>query len=198
MCFTMHPSSKAGWVVSWAVGVIACTGSSGPASAAAQDAAVPGRTEAPPEFVEKVCRAVACGSSVSFETKFDESVKTLKSSTLTICFNDSCLAMPLKGMSTSLTPDGGITSGFLWSTPQADPAPGQPALTVVIDPHPEGGMLLRTSYLHGTDSGLKDGDVYSFTIETPRGRKLLDVRRTVTYQASNPSGCRTCFNATLN
>ncbi|MFP2906458.1 hypothetical protein ACLESD_15620 [Pyxidicoccus sp. 3LFB2] len=165
----MHPFSKAGFVIPWAVSVMACTGSRGPV--------------APHEPVAQACTLIGCDSRVTLETKVDASLDTLKSSTLTGCLNDACLSIPLGG-----------------SPPEEARVPEQPVLTAAFDAHPAGGVLLTASYVPGSNAGLKDGDTYSFTVETPQGVKLVDVRRAVTYQVSQPNGPQcppTCLTATL-
>jgi hypothetical protein len=197
---TMHRFSKAGSMAIWAVSVIACTSPDSRPTAAAQDAAVPTQEEAPPENPEVMCTLIGCGSGAGLETKVDASLKVLRSSTLTFCRNDSCHTLALKGLPEQYEPDGGLMPQSVQSPSYEERAEGQPVLFASIRPHPEGGIKLAASYHAWSNAGLKDGDSYSVTVQTPEGRKLVEVRRAVTYRVSQPNGPRCppkCLNATL-
>ncbi len=194
----MHSQAKkAGLLALWVVSGIACTGSGGGAA----DAAVPGATEVSSMSYPLACTLVGCGSGATLKQTVDASVKQLKSSTLTFCRNDVCQSMPLKLLADASTGNGRPASQLLRFPTDEERVQGQPQLLVSYDTLPDGSLELTATQSPYRNEDLTEHDTYSVTVTTPQGRKLVDVRKTVTYTISKPNGPRcgpTCFNATLN
>lgn len=194
----MHPlAKKAGLLALWVVSGIACTGSGGGTA----DTAAPGATEVSSMSYPIMCTLVACESGATLKKPVDASVKELKSSTLTFCRNDVCQSVPLKLLAEANTGNGRPASQLLYFPTHEERVQGQPQLLVFYDTLADGSLELTATHSPYRNEDLTEHDTYSVTVTTPQGRKLVDVRKTVTYTISKPNGprCRpTCFNAMLN
>jgi hypothetical protein len=134
------------------------------------------------------------------KVKVDASFEELRSSTLTLCRNDSCHALSFKGLSTP-EPDGRIVNGRVYFPRFGEARVGELSYDAAVEPLAMGGFMLRMNYSPSSAADLKDGDVYTVTIKTGAGRKLIDMRQTATYEVTQPNGPEcgpVCRQARLN
>ncbi|MFP2928275.1 hypothetical protein ACLESO_24370 [Pyxidicoccus sp. 3LG] len=142
------------------------------------------------------CTLIGCGAAMSMTRHVDASFEELRSSTMTLCRNEGCSTLSFAGFS---EPDerGNITHNRVYFPRDGERREGTPLYDASVQPAPGGGFELHISFTAWSAAELKDGDVYAVSVVTSGGRKLVDVRRAVTYQESQPNGpkcgpaCRT-------
>jgi hypothetical protein len=143
------------------------------------------RVEQPPLSDLKVCTLIGCSSGFFLRTQVDASLAQLRSSSLTLCRNDSCQSLSFAGIAEA---DGRIVPHRVSHPKNDDIAKGQPRYEALVFPEAEGGFRLDVTYSPASIAELKDGDSYVVTVQTGEGRKLTEIRRTVVYEELWPNG----------
>lgn len=153
-----------------------------------------GATGSPPSG--QLCTLIGCGPAMMLTRHIDASFEELRSSTMTLCRNKDCYTLRFANFS---KPDehGNMLFNRAYYPMYGQQVDGMPNYDASVFSAPGGGFKFSASFTPWSHGERKDGDVYAVRVVTSKGRKLIDVRRTVTYKESWPNGpqcgsvCRT-------
>jgi hypothetical protein len=136
-------------------------------------------TDDPPPRPGVACTLIACGHTMVLKTQVTASIEELSSSTLTICLNDFCHSLSLQELSKNARAHYPMEGGVV---------DGNPSFDVLITSMSAGGFIFEVDYTPWFAWELANGDTYAITVQTPEGRHLVEVRRSVNYVVSQPNG----------
>ncbi|WP_147450000.1 hypothetical protein [Corallococcus carmarthensis] len=137
----------------------------------------------------KVCTLIGCVTGMTLMTIVPESPELLRVSRIRVCRNSTCLTHSLAEL-----PPGKDTR-LAWPAPPTGPF--SPSAEFQMRSLPDGRTGLLVYYDSGSDTAWREDDVFTVTLTSADGRRLLDLKRPARYDKVEPNGpgCGTCYRA---